>query len=43
MDRCPSCGTKLFSNDIGDKVCPNCGIVKTANGKSEEENPGYIQ
>jgi uncharacterized Zn finger protein (UPF0148 family) len=39
--RCPYCGLKLFENQYGDLVCPNCGIVKQHEEKTDK-NPSYL-
>ena len=28
---CPYCGIELFSNDLGDLICPNHGIIGNEN------------
>lgn len=38
---CPICGTKLFLNEIGDEVCPNCGIISFSN-KVIKSKPKYV-
>jgi len=41
MDKCPTCGLELHKNQWGDLCCPNHGIVKYHEEKSEEK-PSYI-
>jgi len=40
-EKCPKCNLELFENKWRDLVCPNCGIIKYHEEKSEEK-PSYI-